>query len=520
MSDELDARVNRALRDEIAGLPFAVTEHMVQERLARTSGVPTAWMAALPAAVLAAVVVLGLIVGAPLWSTGDPPESASPSVEPVQPPRSRAIAVLSVRDVAEAAELVLIDMWSGRTVTTVDVGHDPVLAASPRGDRLYVLSSFGADAATYEAQLQARDPNDLSLLRSAPVPDRWHHRLPASDGMALSVSPDGDRVYAVTAWSPEPGDNRYGIAAFDGEVNEVFGRVELPCLPSATIPTRTGVLVGCSEQQRLVEVTADGRLTAVEPGGPSGGTVAGVSLEGSGRILLVGRGGHIQELDSSFRVVREARLDRGVRAGALAVAGDRVAIGLRQSGEAAFSEVAMIGLDDLGLAEVVELPEPAWSIAAVGSDFLLTHREAGSVILRDGSAFDSVATYDVGAALSLSMPVRRDDPGLPTGIFMARSPIGGICLAITVSDPADRAIETQWWSVGSSGQCETRSSDVAITMATWDDPPVLRVPIPLPDGDVRNLDLRFTGRTADEIRLHEVAFRRVDDVAPTFAPVP
>lgn len=125
------------------------------------------------------------------------------------------------------------------------------------------------------------------------------------------------------------------------------------------------------------------------------------------------------------------------------------------------------------------------------------------------------------SAMASASDATRDDHGLPLGTFVGRSPIDGtFCVAITVTDSSDGVLAAQWWTVGSSGQCETRTSDVVSTTATFEDWPVLRVPIPLREGGVRNLDLRFTGSTADEIRLHEVAFRRAAEAAPTFAPVP
>ena len=102
---------------------------------------------------------------------------------------------------------------------------------------------------------------------------------------------------------------------------------------------------------------------------------------------------------------------------------------------------------------------------------------------------------------------------------MARSPIEGVCFAITVSDATERSTDVQWWEPGSSSDCTTRTSDIVHTIGSWD-PPVLRIPMVARDGGERSLNLRLTGRMPDEINLHGAAFRRVNEVAPTFGPVP
>lgn len=519
MSNERDVRVDRALRDELADLPFAVTPDMVDLRLTQLSWRAKIWRVALPSLGVAGVLLVALMVAAPPSGIGDPSSAPTPSAGVVQPPPSRAIAVLRAPDVADMGELVLVDVWSGRTVATMEVGFDSVLAASPTGDRLYLLTSYGTDAASYDARLQVLDPNELTELHSVSVPDRWHNMLPASGSMTLSAAPDGERIYVVTAWSPEPGDNRYGVAVFDATATPVVERVELPCIPSATVATNAGLIVGCQDQQRLIEMSESGAIVG-EHAGPAGGAVAATWLATSGHAVLLGSGGHLMELDPSFGVVRDVRLDMGVRPGSLAVTQNHFAFGVRTPGEMAFSQLAVFGLANLEPIETVDLAEPAWSMNAVGSDFVLTYRDAGSVELRDAVSLEVVATYELGAGVILSAAVLRDEhPGLPTGLFAARSPIDGICFALTVSDGSERSTDVEWWEPSSSADCTTRTSDIARTTGSWD-APLLRIALGQRDGAERTLNLRFTGRMADEINLHGVAFRRVNEVRPTFAPVP
>jgi len=519
MSSERDARIDRALRGELADLPFGVTPDMVESRLNQASMRFRLWRLALPLVAVASVLFVALMVAAPPWGIGDPSGAPTPSASVGQPPPSRAIAVLRATDVAETGELVLVDIWSGRTAATMEVGFDSVLAASPAGDRLYLLTSYGTDAASYDARLQVLDPNDLTELRSASVPDRWHNMLPASGSMTLSAAPDGERIYVVTAWSPEPGDNRYGVAVFDATATPVMERVELPCTPSATVATNAGLIVGCQDQQHLIEVSPSGAIVG-EHAGPAGGAVGAAWDASSGHAVLLGSGGHLMELDASLRLVREARLDTGVRPGSLAVTADRLAFGVRTPGEMAFTQVALFDLRDLEPIESVELAQPAWSMTAVGSHFVLAYRDGGSVELRDGASLEPISTYELGAGVTLSAAVLRDEhPGLPTGRFMARSPIDGICFAFTVSEGSERLTDVQWWQPGSSADCTTRTSDMVRTTGSWD-PPVLRIPVFTMDGGERSMDLRLTGLMADEINLHGAAFRRVSEVAPTFAPVP
>jgi len=81
---------------------------------------------------------------------------------------------------------------------------------------------------------------------------------------------------------------------------------------------------------------------------------------------------------------------------------------------------------------------------------------------------------------------------------------------------------TQWWGAGASGDCRTRSSDIATTRADFSQLPGMTVCIPLTQGGMHDIRLRFTGIFADEIRFarneHEALLNRTEVVAPTFAP--
>ncbi len=113
---------------------------------------------------------------------------------------------------------------------------------------------------------------------------------------------------------------------------------------------------------------------------------------------------------------------------------------------------------------------------------------------------------------------------LPLGTFQSAMPFDGICLAITVRD-SDISVPAQWWEVGASGDCTTRTSDVVASTADLSDPPSLVVLIPLMDGGFRELSLRVIGIGVTGIRVaqageSETLLGRVDDVSPTFAPIP
>lgn len=114
---------------------------------------------------------------------------------------------------------------------------------------------------------------------------------------------------------------------------------------------------------------------------------------------------------------------------------------------------------------------------------------------------------------------------LPIGTFVAERPYDGICLAVTVRSPDERTHAIQWWDAGASGDCRSRTSDIVTTLADFSEPPAMTVGISLMDGGTHEIQLRLTGIFGDELRFarsgeHEVSFKRVEAVTPTFAPVP
>lgn len=156
---------------------------------------------------------------------------------------------------------------------------------------------------------------------------------------------------------------------------------------------------------------------------------------------------------------------------------------------------------------------PAWRVTDVGQPSLVFERASELAI---------PGPDDEGP---LATPVFPDRISLPVGTFQAVRPFDGMCLAITVTDPGETSISALWWDAGASGDCTTRTSDVVSSVAHLIEFPLMRVDIPLMDGGVHELTLRFTGMTDDEIRFAranemEVSFLRVNEVAPTFAPVP
>ena len=156
---------------------------------------------------------------------------------------------------------------------------------------------------------------------------------------------------------------------------------------------------------------------------------------------------------------------------------------------------------------------PAWRVTDMGEPSLVFTRASELAI---------PGPDDEGPLATPGLP---DRISLPVGAFQAVRPFDRTCLVITVTDPGETPISALWWDAGASGDCSTRTSDVVSSLAHLIEVPLMRVDIPLMDGGVHELTLRLTGITDDEIRFAragemEVPFRRVDEVAPTFAPVP
>lgn len=96
---------------------------------------------------------------------------------------------------------------------------------------------------------------------------------------------------------------------------------------------------------------------------------------------------------------------------------------------------------------------------------------------------------------------------------------------MTIRDPDAVTHPVQWWDVGASGDCRTRTSDIAMTSGDFSNAPAFAVGIPLIEGGTHDIELRLTGVFDDGIGFarageHEALFRREEVVAPTFAPVP
>jgi hypothetical protein len=90
---------------------------------------------------------------------------------------------------------------------------------------------------------------------------------------------------------------------------------------------------------------------------------------------------------------------------------------------------------------------------------------------------------------------------LPTGTFVSEQPFDGICVALTIRTPDALTHATQWWGVGASGDCRTRTSDIVTTLADFSEAPAMTVGIPLMGGGTHDIRLRLTGIFDDEIRF-------------------
>lgn len=149
--------------------------------------------------------------------------------------------------------------------------------------------------------------------------------------------------------------------------------------------------------------------------------------------------------------------------------------------------------------------------------------QASGVLFPTEGCWEVTGTVGSSSLTFVTFVIRA--PDLPVGIFQATQPFGATCLAITVADPQDRNLPARWWNPGASGDCSTRTSDIVSSAADFIGFPVLRIEIPLMNGGTHEISLRLSGVGADEIRFvraseTEVPFIRVEEVVPTFAPVP
>lgn len=131
------------------------------------------------------------------------------------------------------------------------------------------------------------------------------------------------------------------------------------------------------------------------------------------------------------------------------------------------------------------------------------------------------ADVNLGVGENLSFPVVTPEPGLPqplvlpTGIFQAARPFDGTCVAIEVTGAGQTPIAALWWNAGAGDDCTTPPSSEIVASVAHLQAPLLRIEIGSTDGYVREVTLRFTGATEDEIRFarnneFEVPFRRID----------
>lgn len=116
---------------------------------------------------------------------------------------------------------------------------------------------------------------------------------------------------------------------------------------------------------------------------------------------------------------------------------------------------------------------------------------------------------------------------LPAGTFQADVPVNQ-CIALVVSDSANTTVLARWWDPGASGDCTTTTSSIVSGTARLVGGNVMAIDIPLIPSGVQTLHFAIARVAPTEIITEAtgfgtarvaVRFRRVDTIAPSFAPV-
>lgn len=289
-------------------------------------------------------------------------------------------------------------------------------------------------------------------------------------------------------------------------VRSRLGRPRWRWLPLAVVPAAAGLILAIAVGQALV--TDPGQA---DPGGPvDWGPLAVVPATGGDEALNTG----VLRITDRCAVLETA----GGQPELLVWPAERT------RWTAADKSIGFSGFDgrQVTLADGMEVSFSGGGDSTAESGISGTEWAASTdwVAAPDASCPMEIRWY-VGEVVS-AHPVGLE---LPTGTFVSEQPFDGICLALTVRTPEALTHATQWWDAGASGDCRTRSSDIATTVADFRELPGMTVRIPLIEGGTHDIRLRFTGIFDDEIRFaradeHEVSFNRSEVVAPTFAPLP
>jgi DNA-binding beta-propeller fold protein YncE len=171
-------------------------------------------------------------------------------------PRSGLVFVLDAGGPAGKAQVLLVDPANGSVVRRLNADHNPDMALSPDGERLYVASGVG-DA----GRLDIYDAGSGKLLRTVANEDR-HLTTSNIHTSDMAFSPDGKWLY-VYKYEMETDD--YHVATFDTSQDRFLPeRASLPGCMSAILlpsdePRRLAVLCASTQDLRFVRIAPNGK---------------------------------------------------------------------------------------------------------------------------------------------------------------------------------------------------------------------------------------------------------------------
>ena len=123
-------------------------------------------------------------------------------------------------------------------------------------------------------------------------------------------------------------------------------------------------------------------------------------------------------------------------------------------------------------------------------------------------------------------------PGRPSGMFVTDRAVHGICVAIRVDADAfqNGAASAWWWDQGNSGDCSSRTSDVAsATARVASANAITELMVSIPQRSGTSEDMTFavgsstdglTGTVSTKTATSAVRLIPIATVDPTFQPVP
>lgn len=155
-------------------------------------------------------VLIALIALATTASGGTEPDRVE--VQSWQPARAGWLYVVDAT--TAESRIFLFDPERSEVAGIIRTGHNPDIAVSPQGDRIYLASVVSDCGQSNCDLLTAIDTQSGRILSTTPIPDRVHYKVyPTSSRM--SVSADGRTVYLLKWQGLPSGDTPVALASFD-----------------------------------------------------------------------------------------------------------------------------------------------------------------------------------------------------------------------------------------------------------------------------------------------------------------